>query len=51
MKQKLVEPWWEMGLNPITGMRTETRGDSRNGTTQDERKYSNAYPVLEIKSK
>jgi len=29
--QKLAEPWWEMGLNPITGMRTETRGDSRYG--------------------
>lgn len=50
MKQKLVEPWWDMGLNPITGMKTETRGDSRYGTTQDERKYSDAYPVLEIKS-
>jgi hypothetical protein len=49
--QKLVEPWWDCGLNPITGMRTETRGDSRYGSNQDERKYSNAYPTLEIRKK
>jgi len=49
--QKLAEPWWNWGLNPITGMRTETRGDSRYGSNQDVRKYSNAYPTLEIRKK
>ena len=48
---KLVEPWWDWGINPITGMKTETRGDGRCGSTQDERRYYNAYPTLEIKSK
>lgn len=48
---KLVEPWWYWGLNPITGMKTETRGDSRYGSNQDQRRYSNAYPTLEIRKK
>ena len=48
---KLVEPWWDLGLNHITGMRTETRGDSRYGSNQDEIRYYNAYPTLEIKNK
>ena len=30
-------------------MRTETRGDSRYGSNQDEIRYYNAYPTLEIK--
>jgi len=49
MENKLVDDWWNQGLNPITGMRTETRGDSRYGTSQDEVKYFNAYPKLETK--
>ena len=46
---KLADDWWNQGLNPITGMKTETRGNSRYGTSQDQIKYHNAYPTLEIK--
>jgi hypothetical protein len=46
---KLADDWWNQGLNPITGMKTETRGNSRYRTSQDQIKYHNAYPTLEIK--
>jgi hypothetical protein len=50
MKTKLVDPWWERSINPITGFSVETRSESNYGKKADIRKYSNAYPTLEIKS-
>jgi len=46
MKSKLVEPWWDWGLNPITGMQPASlanRGDS----VTEEKKYANTLPTLD----
>jgi hypothetical protein len=47
---KLAEPWWDWGLNPITGL-TTTVGADRGKHLSEEKKYAEAYPTLEIKSK
>ena len=49
MKQKLVEPWWDSMINPITGFKTgshDTRG--MKDRVSDEIKYYDAFPTLEI---
>ena len=49
-ENKLVEPWWDMGLNLITGL-TPPAGADRGRHLSEEKKYAEAYPTLEIKSK
>ena len=45
---KLAEPWWDMGLNPITGL-TPPVGADRGRHLAEEKKYAEAYPTLDIK--
>ena len=47
-KIKLAEPWWDMGLNPITGL-TSPAGADRGIHLFEEKKYAEAYPTLDIK--
>lgn len=46
---KLAEPWWDMGLNPITGL-TPPVGADRGRHLSEEKKYAEAYPTLDIKT-
>lgn len=46
---KLAEPWWDMGLNLITGL-TPPAGADRGRHLSEEKKYAEAYPTLDIKT-
>jgi hypothetical protein len=46
---KLAEPWWDWGLNPITGL-TPPEGAYQGKNISEERRYAEAYPKLDIKT-
>ena len=48
---KLAEPWWDLGINPITGFKAGSNDIRGAHKTSDEVKYFNAFPTLEIKNK
>ena len=46
---KLAEPWWDWGLNTITGLTNPEKSD-RGKHLAEEKKYAEAYPTLDIKT-
>jgi len=48
-ENKLAEPWWDWGLNPITGLTPPEKSD-RGRHLAEEKKYAEAYPTLDIKT-
>ena len=47
-ENKLAEPWWDWGINPIFGHNIGPRANQR-GTHNfdDEKKYANTLPTLD----
>ena len=44
---KLADPWWDRGLNSITGWKEARKQHNRADAVSDEIKYYDAYPKLE----
>jgi hypothetical protein len=49
MKGKLSEPWWDLGINPVTGYENSNyigRRELKKENRRQEKKYIIVYPSL-----